>query len=385
MRKIQIRSRASVIDEDGVLWLSDFYHNALYSYNTQTKEIKWIDAFDYVEKSMTFLHNGAYFYGENIYFFPFKGKIIGVYNKKLESMLSIEIPKAESEMRFLANVQIGQKVFFVSDTCAIWECDLRERQVSKKEELSRYVIDQNLDIGKSLCISAYEEGFVIWDKKSKSVIKINVVDAQLERFIINIESDIEKIYFAKNRYWILLRDSLNVIAYDKLNNYVTYVADVDEWICERDRVSYYALYDLGNAGIYITNYNSKYIMKLDMQEQKVKKAFEYPDGFFVNNQFGSIYTDVHRYKDNLYFVPDRGSMIISQDIKRNIVLDQCFMVDPPIYWWDILNDKMKKMIEYEGNMDISDYINWLNGKITNFVDEKEHDTGRCVHVLISKG
>lgn len=320
--KINIGSWASVIDANGVLWISSFHFNGLFTVDLEARIVECVTSFEGVSLGAEALHREAYLYEDEIIFLPLSDKKIRIYNRRTKVQSAIDIPKGDIETGFSRSVKVADAIYFMSDDLKIWKYQLKEKIVIELKELSAKCIEYAKDISNPIFKNTFAEGFLLMEEEGNRACKIDLRTYCVKNFIVSTErQDLRVMHFDGNRYWFFLKDSQDVLSWDGRQEWMTYKSSKDEWVGDNKAVPYYNMFFL-ESGIYISNYYAKNIAKINEDKRIVEVAFAYPENYKMLNvlHYGALYSQVLEYDNQVVFVPQRGNLlfiynVVTKDVK----------------------------------------------------------------------
>lgn len=361
MNKVNIGTHACTMDENGVLWISDFHFNGLFKYDLQKKKLKWIAQFPDVPVGAKRLHASAYIYADEVIFVPMYDTKVRIYNKSKNRVISLNIPIEESSTIFYnASVLIDDNLYFLSKDYRVWKCNLTQKNIVEDIELSN-LCKENVDEN-AVGFSIWRSKIVFWQKNSKKVCELDLLRRTVKIVDVKIDFDAQAVFYEKGMYWFLLENSFDVFVWDGKNTTRIYKGEDNEWVDNVKIIPYGSICRVKNE-LYVLNQYSKYIMKIDEERKKLERVFTYPSGFEVLKQigYGATYTKAYQYKENVLFVPQRGNMIFYYNEKKNDVEGYDFSIDKKEipYWDKVTCERLEAsdgLMETIGFVELGDYL-----------------------------
>lgn len=320
MGKINVNSCASVIDEDGIMWLSDCHFNGLFKFNILTKQLEFVGYFDNWPTSLYLLQRNAYVYGNEVIFTPCYDKTIKIYNKKENEFMSIEIPVQENVTYFLNSVKVRDSIYIMAEDFVVWEYNLKNKAVLENKEMTTICKNFASNIEKPIIAECYDGKMLLFERGGKRGCQIDLRTLEVTYLTAEIEQNLDILFYDGEQYWFFLCDSLDVVWWDGKQSYKVYESENNEWITNK-KISPYMKLEKINGQVYILNYYAKYIMKVNEEKQTLEPAFSYPFDFKVlsYNGCGGTFSDMHIYEDTIIFVPGRGNMMLFYDMEKQMV------------------------------------------------------------------
>lgn len=314
--KLNIGSWAAVLDENGFLWASAFHFNGLFAVKLENGEIECVTSFEGVSLVAEALHREAYLFENEIVFLPLRDKKIRVYNRETKKQVSIDISVDETDSEYSRSVRVADAVYFMSDELKVWKYHMKEKSVVEVRELSDICMQFAKGIKNSILKNTYKDGFLLTEENGKKACKINLHSYEVDSFIVPTDrEDLRVMYYDGSRYWFFLKDSQDILSWDGGREWITYKASNDDWVGDNKAVPYYNMFFL-ESGIYVSNYYAKNIAKINEDKGIVEVVFAYPENYKMLNvlQYGTVYSQVMEYGNQVVFVPQRGNLLFIYDI-----------------------------------------------------------------------
>ena len=310
LNKIYIGSRASAIDKNNNLWMSNYFFNGLFKANLNDKSMQFVGPFIGESADKREMHGGAY---------PYVGNTISVYNMADNEFSKIDVPKEYGDV-YTYSICKNENMFFSS-----YDGNLINFNVSnmKLKEL-KFLSDEckkfySADIG-NFCYSTYENGFVFFNSNKKSLLNIKLDDQTINAVNFDfVREDIEIAYYDGYRYLFSVKNSKKIIAcIENSKDYVIYNNPVTEWGKDKFRINpYNKLRRVDNLLIF-SNYNAKYPIVINEDANTVSQVMCSEEKDIVEKtEWGPIYSDIHVLGDDLYFIPCCAKNIVKYNYKTN--------------------------------------------------------------------
>ena len=303
--QIQIGTRASVMDTEGNLWLSNYFFNGLFKMSFNNHKMEFIDFFPNVELGKRETHIGARMINSEIYFMPYINSLIHIYDLKDNRFSVIEIP-AQYGNEFTNNICINNNLYFISKGGRVLCCNTKERIVVEEEFLSREIDSFINKSGGQWHYSVNEEGFVLIDG-SGNLMKINISDKSIAEFTLrNDYSNIEIAYYCGDEFWFSLKNSQDILLWNReSDNYEYYTSKSKVWGKEKYKLNAYNFtHQYGNE-ILFSNYNAAFPVRVDKNKKNLLPICDdlVNDAIFGISEWGPIFSDIYIYDDLAYFIP----------------------------------------------------------------------------------
>jgi len=386
MQKVNIGTYACAVDEDGVLWMSDFHFNGLFKYDILTQKINWIAQFPDVSVGSERLHASAYIYTDAVVFVPMKDTKVRIYIKSENRFISLHVPVGENSTIFYANsILLDNNIYFLSKDFRVWKCDLLNKSVVEDVELSD-LCKENLSENE-IGISTLQSGFGFWQKESKKGCKLDILSRTLKTFDVEIEKDAQVFFYEKGKYWFLLENSFDVLEWDGKKTIKSYKGEGNEWLNKRKKNPYDIICQVKNE-LYVLNQYSKYIMKIDEKLKTIERLFIYPSEFKVLKQigYGTIFSKAYQYKEYVLFVPQRGNMVLFYSKKGNVIKGHDFSIDKREipYWNRIISERLavsQGVMEAVGFVELDEYLEALKNVLKRNRDKLDNIGAQIIECL----
>ena len=311
MNDVIISSFANVIDENGILWISESNFNSLFAYNISAQTMRLYGQFPEVSALKKELHISAFSVNDEIIFTPMKHNKIGIYNKKNERFFEIEVPCEKKEVLFGEAVLVNNCIYFVSDD-GIMICYEIDKHFAYKSEMSdliqNFVKKGDGIIGRT----TFSNGIIITNRNSKAACIIDLIKKDIEYLNIpDVGSIPLDLYLNNEELWIEVEEHQDLFCWNHNTGEVDkYEALQDEWIENRRSVPYSPIFfdDI----VIIPNYYANEINYIDKKKKSICSYGRMPSSFSIRKEFryGPTYYKVNKWLNEYYLVPYRGNMLL---------------------------------------------------------------------------
>lgn len=321
MSDIYLGSLANVIDENGILWMSEYLFNSLFAYDIKAGEISYKGIFKNEDKNILYQHNNAFNYTDRIIFTPLLGSSIGIYTKSKGTFDSISVPKVDSNEEFFQACRLNENIFFASNKGQVFRYNVVNNHLVADIELAEEMA-KSFDLTHS-SISQCDVGFVVVD--NNKIFLVNVVELSI-KMILDWSSKqyvLGEAYLFDNYLWITLKNNQMIFLYDQKNNEVTsYYPENESWLLGRN-INPYSLLKKYNGHVLISNFYCNHISYID-KKNKLIKFIPNLQSYKVleKNGYGPVYYAMHEYDGDLYFIPTRGNVLLKVNRSMEIIYSQ---------------------------------------------------------------
>lgn len=353
-----------VIDDE--MWFSNINFNGLFKINIKSYITEFVAHFPNEKINQKLLHTNCFEYKGQIVFVPARGKFVHFYNVNSGEFTSICVFEKEvsnDAVKFCNGaIRDGNFLYIVLKTGEMISVNLETKEVVEvktfKEQCQKYVLSYenfmflNAVVFEEKMFFALnlKDKILVWDIKNKNL-------SAIEIGINNISS----MYEGKDFFWITSNDDEYIYSCNKANYKITkYDADIYERRFEGK--FYNNIIEVGED-VYAIPAQVEYILKLNHQNEKFEKAFDYPQGFFFVEDFKTKWAKFRDYSiinNKIYLHPFTGNQMLifgagTDVIGKNISVDDEVIqsVENKIY-----KQEMKGKIVFEKQMfNIIDYLN----------------------------
>lgn len=363
MGSLKIASIANAIDNEGIIWFSALDFNGLFKYDIKNEKMKWIELFDGELESSRGLHSGVYICEDEVIFTPTYDRKLRIYDKTCEKILTLDIATNEQIEFFYESVLLDNEIYFMSNDLKMWVFDIKKKTIIEDIEISNLIKNGIKDSEKKLAyVRVSEKRMFLVEVDKKVWHELNLVERKLYTNRLEVNENIFSISFINNSYWIFFEDTMDVVIWEKCGTSSVYKTEDNEWLKERKWVPYAGAYQTGK-NVFILNYYSKYIMTLDSENEILKRAFAYPNGYKIEQHdgVGQCYSKAFAYNDKVLFIPVRGNMLLSYDTDKDEVKGVNFTIaEEEIPYWNKVKSQWFAEIdvreEMTGKLQFYDWI-----------------------------
>ena len=199
----------------------------------------------------------------------------------------------------------------------IWKIDLTTFILKRYYEIEQLLRDLSIKRitkyrDKSILILTRRNEIYCFDMHAMKLNKIAELDASWNIMCIR---------YHKDRCWIILENSFNIYMIENSNLVCFTLEENPEWI-GGDMIPYSDFVFAYNE-VFVLNYRMYHIMKLDLKNHKIVKAFSYPEGFhFYRSYFNISFPAVGSatvFGNEIIFHPLLGNMMLVYDISTGRV------------------------------------------------------------------
>lgn len=354
MSKISFGTWAVAFDQEGYLWFSDFNYGGLYKYDLEDRNIYLEHFFENGTLIGEALHSGMVIRDNKIYLVPLNDSAIRIYDIKTKKESKIILPNTKKKYI------VKNDDFWIISEEKSYKFDYTSEILIEDEFLTDLIRkikgDEDLKIGINV-----SDTIVIWN--SNKIYNINYEMKKYEEISIEgIYDSISNIFFIKQKYWILLENSHNIIVRNaNTDSYETYKSNNQEFVDGKDSIPYSGIYNFGEK-LVLLNYYGKHFMEIDELSKTVKILSDLNVEFEINDyiNYGACYYRLLNYNGFYYFIPQRSKYILKSDANLKLMEKYEFETD-------LDENCMNKILYYEvlkeGKYDISlnNYLEYLKG------------------------
>lgn len=262
-------------------------------------------------------------YENKILFFPANCNQIMVYNPETNDIQGIPIIPMDNSKEYMtaAIIPWNEQAYILPAKIVqgIFVLDLKTLNIKRSHVLNN-ILEETEYSGNSDNIVRMNETEIAILSGKYTIIGIDIQENK-RTFCKQFTEDfyIWRIRYDGNDFWILSFTSTDVYrwnpAEDKL---IKYQLEEEEWINSKG-VPYVNIIFLDNQVILLPSC-LKYIMRIDKETNTIKKAVEYPKGFYFFNGLISMpafasFDIIEQHKILIH--PVRGNMLLIYDIEKN--------------------------------------------------------------------
>lgn len=390
MSKINIGSLASVIDENGILWMSNVFFNGLFRMALESQEISLVGSFDGVKLSATGLHRGAHINGKEIVFTPFYDQAIRIYHSDCNAFETIIIPD-KYKMPFSKSVGIGGHVYFLSKNGFVLDYDSKHH-ILKEDELSLAYEHFLKRVGTDVTNSMDTKGFLLLQRGGGLLCRLDLVKHQTETICMNGEPEnLETGFYDGSLYWFFLNDSQDIISWNReTEKFICYKCEKEEWRKNRTKVVPYAGMLFTENNILISNFNGMFLRRIDKKRQSVETIVKHLKEFRITvpESWGAVYCDMHVVGQDVYFMPCTGNLLLKyNDVTQNMkTIEMAVHREKVPYADEVLKGILKSnfLLEGEGLFSFKDFLGIIQEDIKNETAEDSYAQGKNIMKTICK-
>lgn len=387
---IHIGAWASVLDEDNILWLSSFHFNGLFKYDLNKEKMRFVGLFDKAPIYAEALHQKMYLYGTDVFIFPLRDHYIWVYSKKENKLHAIPISLTNENLEFYNVVIWNNKAWLITTGSEVYEFDFNSKKIKIDRPLSDIIHVFSDKANGNIFITNYMQNIVVSEEGGNRVLQIKLDTRTTEEIFVNQDlGSCCGVYFDGDRYWLTLKDSLDLVSWDNRDKQcVVYKNCGNMWNSYREEYPYSEIF-FHESQVWVTNYYSDYIMKVNEENRQLEIAFAYPKGFrrFKQCGYGAVCKSMNLMQNTALFIPQRGNMLLTYKINQNKVegKEMKIHISEIPYAQEIIIQKMRgcNVLTEEECINVGDYLlNLCNG---NFVKQQKNtkDVGKNVWEYIS--
>lgn len=315
--KIYIGTRASIIDDDGILWMSEYYFNGLVKMDINTGEIIYVTEFPRESFEKKELHIGAVCFDSNIVFTPYVGTKIHIFNKKSRNFEVVCAPE-EYGLWYSKPICIGNNVFLISECGYIIRFNIPSKNLMVMEKISRVFktfLKEEGNVGRYVdqtrLIAQSGRRCLIIDIENETAQMLDVSCNEAIEYLIGVDG--EKLFFT-------LMSSTSILDYDlNTNETIRRCADIP-WGKKFNCNAYGRIFRVDNELIAI-NYNAMHLMKTEDNDKEFRimdSDFSSKDIIFEKT-WGPIFEDVHFYNGKAYIIPCSSRWLYIYDISKQTI------------------------------------------------------------------
>lgn len=342
---VDIGAWASVIDEEDILWLSCFHFNGLFKYDLKKQKMEYVTYFNKEPIYSEALHQEMCQNGDKIIIFPLRDRYIWTYNKKEKILDYIDIPQLKEGMEFKRVTVWKDIAYLTTGEGTVYQYNFRDNKVEIESEITQMLNLFLKNESNDFLISNYMQYMIISSNNGNHILKVNLDTKEKEDIVMDINSDVlNAVLFDGRRYWMALRNSMDLILWSPQSREKTILRNKgNTWCANREQIPYADIYCFG-AQIWVTNYYSNCIMRANEDDKLLEVAFSYPDGFHRLEQcgYGAVYKTAQQIKNWIYFIPQRGNMLLMYDTNQKSIMGMELRIDKAEipYMKDIIIEKL---------------------------------------------
>lgn len=314
---VHLGSKAA-IQEKTNLWFSNFNFNGLFKMDLCTGDVEFVHRFALVANDKVGIHSAAYKCGEELIFIPVSGNEIITYNISRKKEYGIQIPDMTPDDSGVVAYKRKDKIwlFPIANIRKVFCYDIKERTIEEDMALSGILSDYAANEENMIGVSVHENILLIYLRGRNTICRVNLESLEVQYHELAIDNGkIYKVAYDGMEYWVLLENSWEVYKWNKqADTYEKYVPDEEIWI-GNNKILPYGDICFVDSEVVLMSYNAFHVMKIDREQGKVEKAFDYPDDFRVINElsWGGVWGASVVYGDKLCLVPHRGSHVLFYD------------------------------------------------------------------------
>ena len=385
--QLHIGAWAADFDDEGILWVSDFTYNGLYRYDLEKRKLEFVHRFERISISKASLHKEMRVIGNEIFLFPLRDNKIRIFNKKTSKESYIDLPPGHGN-RF--DVWVGEKkaLIFSDDNNSDILCfDFETRTISSDVKLNELCMKL---IGKkdwTVKKGSYNNTLIVLDNDTQKVYCIDTDTYQYKIIDVKpIKEGIEKICFFKRKYWFLLRESHDIVAYDiDMKIYIRYKAETTEYIENRKFIPYSNIVQWENELI-ILNYYGKDVMRIVEKKQTIEKLFSKELEIVPRQdiEYGACYMTAINRDKKMYLIPHRAEAII--EINKDLEISnqyECLIDKDEKELQRILLSKQKDKSIMKENKTIATLQRYITNIFQSQYSEVDCDVGRKIYLKLN--
>ena len=364
-KRIQIGTRASAIDSNNNIWLSNYFFNGLFRINLNDLIIEYVDRFPGEAADKREMHLGAHINGSDVIFMPYANSTIHIYNMENKTFKTINVPK-EYGCNFTSSVSIDNDIYFLSWEGNILYYDIKKQRVLKDEALTEEYMTFRKEADEQWNYSIDEDGFSILDGKNH-ICRINIKNKKIDKYTVTSEyENLEIAYYERSCFWFSLNDSQSMLFWDiKKNSYECYTSETEIWGKEKYKYNPYNKILNSEDITVFSNYNAAFPIKVDKKNKKIVSLSRNIsiDDIIEKREWGPIFTDVYDIGETIYFVPCCNKYLLLCNKKTYNINKIPFWVDkediPAIY--DVMKSRFEKQILNESGdfFDLASMIEYV--------------------------
>lgn len=322
--KINLHFR-SFIRVNNILYFSEAFFNGLFKMNLEDFSVKFICHFSGENEKKLLLHGQSVIrYEDYIYFFPTCSRRIHYYNFVSNKEHDIIIPISEDKEFVVGSVlQKDNIVWLVSTDLSngIYVLDMKERTIEKDKTLSAML--QKYQKLTNFIIQKEESKLYTFCVESFTLVEIDLVKHLIDEYNLPVPmKKIISINYNNGKFYFIEEDSGNLYEWIwKSTNIKKFIAqDLDDCLTYGSPFSNCCFID---DDIYMIPFRNKYIMKINKENDSIKRAFVYPKEFqrlkSICNYEPPIISSFEVVCNKIWFYPFGGNQMLVYDIKSGQV------------------------------------------------------------------
>lgn len=312
-----------VIDDE--MWFSNITFNGLFKINLESYKTEFIAHFPDEKLRQRLLHAKCFEYKGQIVFVPARGSYVHIYNRDNGEFSKIRVFENEVNsdvVRYCnAAVRSGIFLYIVLKTGEMLGINLDTKEVSEikafKEQCQKYVSSYENFI--FLNVITFNEKMMFALNLSNKILVWDITNMHLSMIEINI-NNVSAMYEGKDVFWLTSNEDAYIYSCDKKTYNITkFESDIYERRYEGK--FYNNVIEVANE-VYAIPAQSEYIMKLNKQNKRFEKAFDYPHGFYFIDDFKTKWAkfrDCTVINNRLYLHPFTGNQMLIVESDTDII------------------------------------------------------------------
>lgn len=370
----------AVIDEEYLLF-SSWYSNGLFRLEKGKKNAEYIG--DFQETAPLFLHRQVLNIAGCIYFIPYYGNGISIYDRKTGNISYIEITGVK-------NLCIS-RAYIIHEDIYMVPGNFYTPFMILHTENNKYEIVEDFWDNVSVLFSHPEKLFfdlysscivngslyICGLEAEGMVISVNLKNWAVRYYELPKSYQIRNIYFDRERFYFVLRNQCSIVCWDyKTNRCCEYLVEgTGDLQIEHP---YMTIVRWGNHLLLLPDQTDK-IWEFNEKESKWQEKKEYiPESFSRRRNEGSLFVGYKVWNDKLFLFPRAGNgMLVLSEYNSTLYCIRCFdelngMIQGK--WARYINRQTAEgEILYESNITLKDMVfalPYVSSKKNRLEDEK---------------